>query len=261
MSETDDLYRALERRYQPPAWALLTNVANGTGGGASGWADAIAMSLWPSRGVRLWGFELKAFRGDWLRELKKPKKAEQFVKYCDHWVIVTPRDIVKKDELPPTWGLLELHGQKLIMQVEPPKLEPEPFHRLQLASLLRRVEQSERERASRARTEGVEHGRTLGPEEFETERARFRNTIKSLEHKIETFEKASGISLDAWRLGDIGEVVKQLVDLRGHPLPVSVHLGHVRDNCKRVLRALDDEIAYLDGVAEAAKSLREDQQG
>lgn len=71
-----DVMVALAHRYPAPGYALLPQVANGTGYAASRHCDAIALSLWPSRGIRLHGFEIKVARSDWLRELKDPAKAE-----------------------------------------------------------------------------------------------------------------------------------------------------------------------------------------
>src|SRR4051812_18306594 len=73
-----DLVAALERRVPRPEYVLLEQVRGATGitEGADRSADAIAMSVWPSRGLELHGFEVKVSRGDWLRELREPAKAE-----------------------------------------------------------------------------------------------------------------------------------------------------------------------------------------
>jgi len=78
-----DVLDALRYRHRPPAWAFLEKVRNGTGYQRDArTADAIAMSVWPSRGLTLHGFEVKVVRGDWLRELRDPEKADEFFKYC-----------------------------------------------------------------------------------------------------------------------------------------------------------------------------------
>lgn len=84
------IVEALRKRYPEPAYALITEVRNSTGYARSrtGYADAIAMGCWPSRGLDVQGFEFKTDRGDWLREWKNPIKADQFVKYCDYWWVV-----------------------------------------------------------------------------------------------------------------------------------------------------------------------------
>ena len=70
-----DVRAALARKFCAPEYALFYEVANATGSAATRSADAIAMGLWPSRGLYLQGFEIKVSRSDWLSELKNPAKA------------------------------------------------------------------------------------------------------------------------------------------------------------------------------------------
>lgn len=127
----------LRKRYAAPEWALMEEVAPATGGGTR-YADAIAVNLWSSRGHAVHGFEIKISRGDWLRELKNPEKAEPVFRYCDHWFIVAPRGIVHEHELPPTWGLLEVRASGLVAVKAAPKLEAQPITRAFFASMMRR---------------------------------------------------------------------------------------------------------------------------
>ncbi len=133
---------AIRKRYAAPEWATFFEVANGTGGRITNYADALAMNLFPSRGLRMHGFEIKVSRSDWLSELKKPHKAEAIQRYCDHWWIVTPPDIIKDGELPPTWGHLILKGNGLNVAVKAPELTPEVPPRAFLASILRNAQQA-----------------------------------------------------------------------------------------------------------------------
>ena len=116
------LVAALEERYPTTAYAVLPEVQNATGHASSRTADALVIGYWPSRGMEIEGFEAKASRTDWLRELKDPSKAEVFFRHCAKWWIVeTTADIVKLDELPPKWGLLQLTNNKLktLVKAEP----------------------------------------------------------------------------------------------------------------------------------------------
>lgn len=143
-----DVRAALMKRYCAPEWACFFEVADSTGARATRSADAIAMSLYPSRGLRLHGFEIKVSRSDWLHELKQPDKSVALQRYCDHWWIVTPPDIVRDGELPPTWGHLILKGNGLNCAVKAPLLEREPWQPEFLAALLRRAHDA-REQAIR----------------------------------------------------------------------------------------------------------------
>jgi hypothetical protein len=160
------IFEMIETRFRAPEWAVLPGVASSTGAVTTRRCDAIAMSLWPSRGLELHGFEIKVSRADFLRELKNPEKAEQVAKYCDRWWLVTSDEhIVQAGELPPTWGLLVRHGRSLRLKVAAPQLQPVEMTRRFLAALLRVAATSmpgpkriEEERKS-AREEGFEQGK------------------------------------------------------------------------------------------------------
>lgn len=138
MKKSNGIATALRQRYCPPEWALFFEVANATGGFASRRADAIAMNLWPSRGLAFHGFEIKVARYDWLREIKNPAKAEVIARYCDFWWVVTPCNLIKDGELPETWGLLEVNEQGNIRQKTAAiKTKAVPHDRAFIASLLR----------------------------------------------------------------------------------------------------------------------------
>jgi len=91
-------------------WAFMAQVRNAAGFNATRTLDALALHLWPSRGLALHGFEIKVSRPDWLREVKDPAKAEDACRLVEFFWIVAPKGVVKKGELPPTWGLIEIHG-------------------------------------------------------------------------------------------------------------------------------------------------------
>ncbi len=108
---TQEINAALKRRYDPKNFAFLWEVGNATGANCRRHADALAMSLWPSRGMVLIGHEIKASRSDWVKELDNPEKAEAVYQYCDRWyLVVGDASIVKPGELPATWGLMVPRG-------------------------------------------------------------------------------------------------------------------------------------------------------
>lgn len=131
----------LRERYGQPAWAFFEEVRNKTGAMGDRYVDALALSLWPSNGLDLVGFEIKVSRSDWLRELKDPSKANAFQRWCDRWFVVAPEGIVHRIELPSRWGLLEVVTNKgrlaLRLTVEAPALEPEPLGKPFIASIVR----------------------------------------------------------------------------------------------------------------------------
>jgi hypothetical protein len=133
-----DIRSALLLRYPAQSHALLWEVANGTGSNSRTFADAVAFGLWPSHGHEIEGIEIKVSRGDWLREKAKPDKSQPVFRYCRRWWLACPKGMVAPDELPPTWGLLELTGAVLRVKVKAPALEPERVSLGFVAAMLRR---------------------------------------------------------------------------------------------------------------------------
>lgn len=148
-SELRDLVRA---RLGPQGreWAVFDEVRSETGwsaGVATRSCDMLAMNLWRSKGLEVHGFELKISRGDWLRELKQPDKAEAIAKYVDHWWLVAAPGVARIEELPPGWGLLvpettdDCGEPRTALRaiVKAPKREAAPLDRLFVAALLRKA--------------------------------------------------------------------------------------------------------------------------
>lgn len=136
---------ALLRTYASPEYATFFEVGDGTGSHHSRWADAVSMACWPSRGLKIIGFEIKASRSDWLREKKNPKKSVAVQQFCDQWILVTAPGVVEMGELPAQWGHMELSGRKLVTIVKAPDLTPASLTREFMASLLRRASQASKE--------------------------------------------------------------------------------------------------------------------
>lgn len=203
---------ALRLRYAPPAFALFEEVGNGTGSNCSRHADAVAVGLWPSRGLDIEGIEVKVSRSDWLSELGQPEKADAIAKFCDKWwLAVGDEKIVQPGELPANWGLLVLRGDRMVCKVEAPKLEPQGATRTFVAALLRRADETIGKRLALAKQEGIKIGEERGPEHHAATLASLQRAIDSHLKAIEDFEEKSGIKLDQWSAGDVGQTVRDLL--------------------------------------------------
>jgi len=229
------LYDALEARYRPPSYAFIPQVRNSTGfPNVVRTADAVAMGLWPSRGMDLHGFEIKIDRGDWLRELRNPAKADEIAEYCDRWwVVIASREIVQTGELPPTWGLLYLRGKTLRCEVEAPKLKASPINRPFLAALLRRVTEVMTPEAKIAAAV-----RKARAEEREKARKDGEHLYESLERRIREFQEASGVKIDYWNAGNIGAAVKTVLD---GPMRMR-DLRSLRDTARFIIQRIDQAL-------------------
>lgn len=220
----ESMLALLEKRYRGeergngPAWAFIPKVRNAAGFNATRTIDALAMSLWPSRGLEIHGHEIKVSRADWLRELKDPAKAEAFARHVDRWwLVVSDATIVKDGELPPTWGLMVATGRGLVVRVQAPELPatdapwmPRSF----LAALLRSATRTQdvtpaevQAAVSAAReTWDAQHAENI--ERWRESRERWRESRDSLRARIRSFEEASGLSLSSWSDRDDGEAAR-----------------------------------------------------
>jgi len=232
-----ELFGKIKNRYSPPQWATFRHVANSTGYAKKRTADAISMGLWPSQGLEIHGFEIKVSRADWQRELALPEKSAPIQRYCDRWWIVVPdAKIVDKEagELPKTWGLLALRGQKLYTIVDAPKLRAKKLSRGFVAAVLRRAYEANQvpdlEDQVRAELrEEIERSVGYG-QQITLDSLRRQN--EELKKKVEIFEKMakmSGVHLSDWNYEDIAKTV-----------------GLVRGDRKNLTRQLQNIFDQLD---------------
>lgn len=219
---SNQAWAALELRYPKKEYALLSEVRNSTGfSGQARTADAIALSLWPSRGLTMHGFEMKAYRGDWKREKDNPEKAEEIARYCDFWwLLVTDARIVEPiSDVPENWGVLgpNKDGTRLAVLKDAVKLEAQPLSRSFVAAILRNVSNATTPTArvaakcEEARLLGIQEGEKRAADIVELER------LRKLEEDVRAFEEASGVQLVShykWQTADpkkLGAALKEIM--------------------------------------------------
>jgi len=248
------LTEMLRDRYRPPEFAFIPQVRNGTGHVSDvRTADAIAMSLWPSRGLDLHGFEIKTNRADWLRELREPRKAEAMFHFFDRFWIVAPKDIVLPGELPPTFGLILKRGTVLRVETEAPKHESERPDKLLLAAILRRAQEcvTPEGRIKEARETGKLEGIKLEHESAENA----RKEVTHLKASISAFEKASGVQLNTYATGarwelaqnrNIGDAVRMVLD--GKDSKVRNRLENLLESAEKIVGDIKKTLAEPEPV-------------
>ncbi len=241
MATEQSMFALLRTRYPEDAYVLLPQVRNATGSYGERTADAILMSLWPSR-----GFEIKCSRSDWVREKDEPAKADKIACYCDRfWLVISDEKIVQDGELPVTWGLIVLKGEKLFVKTKAPKLEPKNLDRGFVASLLRQAQKgivplaSIQAKMEEARKNGEEDAnRRLGGRKFDYER---------LTKMVKEFQDKSGVEIDHWNVGKIGEAVRLVLE-QGSIRIFEQHIGDMT----RMKNALAQQVEMLTTTIEAA---------
>jgi len=204
-----DVQLALDKVFPSPANVLLRELRNGTGySRITRTADAVAVSVWPSRGLYLSGIEIKVSRPDFQKELANPEKADAIQKYCKYWYVAVPKGLVNEGEVPETWGLIECDRTARVTKAAP-ELKPLDVDMLLVCSILRCVSkqyvpQSDVVKEANKRVAKAE-------EAFSFAR---QHELEKLRESIASFEEQSGVSLKSpWQSGQIGEAVKTLMNL------------------------------------------------
>jgi hypothetical protein len=233
---TEQMEAMLAEKYRNDSSEIAFEVRNDAGFSASRAADAIAIGTWPSRGNLIEGFEIKASRADWLRELKEPVKADAFYRYVDHWWIVAPSEVVKDHELPPTWGLMCPHGDGLRVRVAAPRnLLSEPMPRGMLAALMKRMAQ--RAAVKPQLVKEYERGKVEGIAQQERKQSYELSSLRDRVERVAKFEADMGIQItsfhDTQRLAEAYALVK-----RGGHADLARNLGYAADHVERVGREL-----------------------
>ena len=237
---TNEVTGALALKFCAPEFAFFTQVFRSTGY-AGRIADAVAINLWPSRGLEVHGFEVKISRSDWLRELKHPEKAEPIARYCDRWwIAVGDKSIVQEGELPPTWGLLIPRGKSLIRKVAAPKIDSKELDRGFVTSIIRRFSEGMIPRASIKAEIDDAYDRGV---EAEKGSAKYdRELLADLRKTVAMFEEKSGVKIRSWNVGPIGNAVRFVEQ-------------HGPDGIRRQMKSMKHDLERL--LGEVNECLRE----
>lgn len=192
----------LAKKFAPSAYAFLPQLRNSTGYAARKvrTADAVAMSLWPSRGIYLHGFEIKVHRGDWLNELRQPEKAEEIAQFCRYWSLVAAEGVADPLEVPGNWGLIVASAKELKLVREPQPMECAPPTLALVAAMFRNVnERIGQFKDSYVHLDDLEERVAAEVEKELSRRDRSDAAAKTLERlkvALAEFHEFSGIAID-----------------------------------------------------------------
>lgn len=265
-SDNASVFDLLRKRHEGQAWAYLEEVRNGTGfGRVTRTADALAMSLFPSRGLHLHGFEVKVSRADWIKERDAPEKAEEIAKFCHYWwLVVSDPAIVKDGELPQPWGLLAKKKGKLIVVKQAP-FNPDalpPTYRF-LGAVFRKFGATESAigQLAKARSDGhaegwrqgVEHGTKHSDDgRAQGECERLQEQLDGLRASLDEFETKSGIRIGSWGLGNVAAIVRIFSAGYDSPIKKLTRLAENADAIAKAAREAADQAGVIPTNGDAA---------
>jgi len=164
----------------------LSEVQDGTGYARSGAADGVIIPIWPSRGHCMIGIEIKVSRGDWLKELKQPRKADAFFKKCYQWYLVTmgKDNIAQPEEIPQPWGHIHISDEEKVRTKKkaPGNAAAKPLDNF-VVSMLRNVQGNIAKQVDAAKQEAINKFYRERQQEIEKDTAELMR-LKHLESQL-----------------------------------------------------------------------------
>lgn len=247
----------LRLRYTAPEWAFMAQVRNGTGFSrrVTRTADAIAMSLYPSRGLHLHGFEVKVSRGDFVKELKTPEKAEDIARFCSFWWIVAPdTNVAPVEMVPANWGLLVMKGDGLTVAKQATFKDSVPLDTPMIASIFRNIADTMLPKDSLTdwKREVEATARITAEQTWKTQIGILEGRVKRDAERIHTIENALGCHLSEWNMESELKLIKlaRMLSVSGKNIVDSLaHLIDEMNTIKPAVEAAKTEFAALKTIS------------
>lgn len=236
----------LRETYCQPEWCIFFEVGNGTGNNARRWADAVAFNCFPSRGLEINGFEIKTSRGDWLREMKQPEKAEPVFQYCDKWWLVTTENVVKDGELPIVWGHKEWRDGKLRTVKMAPQLEsPKAVTRTFMSACMRAAMKYDDRRLKAAVDKEMVEVRVKREEEIELRLKQRMSARRAVEDRVDEIRKLTGINLLDWTPdAEVATAIRWAIDSDTFAKHSNIRMA--RNQLANAVAAMDNALKTLE---------------
>lgn len=253
----EEILALLRTKHSGQEWALATEVPNATGFDKTRSCDALAMSLWPSKGLHLHGYEIKVSRNDWLTEMQDVSKAAAFARYCHYWWIAAPSNVVKLEELPADWGLVCPTNSDNLRVKKPATLTtPEPPDVQLLAGVFRACA---RMPSALATQRAYDDGRRDAKKHHDEPTKRIledagnasKRELERLRQRVERFERRAGVDISNDFDGLQAQVVKEL--WRFDPVSLQRRLHALNDDLQKAaaMTAKAADAICLDAECEA----------
>ena len=179
---------AVKEKYEKDGYIVLSEFAYG-----GRRIDAIALSPWEARKYALHLFELKSFREDWLRELHNPEKQNGFWKVGgDYWFLETEEGIIKPEEVPEGFGLMQWRGGKSLKIIKEAEYKPPNYDISFLMAFLNKMRKYyNAERVGESYQRGYEEGKKDSKQRIDNLQSR----IDEMDTKINKFRDLTGVNL------------------------------------------------------------------
>ena len=231
--------RAIAAKYSGDEWRVWFEVSQSTGHYSGRRADAVVMNLWPSKQHQIHVMEVKVTRGDFMNEMKDLTKWEAIGQFANFFWLCTPVGLVSVDEVPKSWGLMELtKGGLRVKKQAPANTSPKEITKGFAASLLRSGEsltskEIDKRVEDRVASEIVSIKNRLEKQQAQMNENRDRKT-EALEKWVADFEAILGQPLQTFQAPS--QVVANLrlaEQLKGH------QITHLKNSLKTLLDTVE----------------------
>lgn len=246
------IYDSFRAKFSGEDGAVFFEVPNGTSSHKTRSADAISVEFWASRGFAITGYEFKASRNDWKKELAEPAKADAFWKYCDFWyLVVTDLSIVKDGELPIGWGLMLHNGAGLSIKQKATKNKKPIIDRQFLCGICRAATKGEKRDYTNAIRRAEERARSEANASSAKTFEGLKEQLLAKTKKIQEFREGFGVDLDDWHFGHknarhIGSLVRRALNKELDP--DTNRMMQIRQVAKEILASTEKyEAAKYEG--------------
>ena len=155
--------------------------------------DGIALSPWEARKYGLHLFEVKSFREDWLRELHNPEKQNGFWNVGgDYWFLETEEGIIKPEEVPEGFGLMQWKDGKRLKIIKDAEYKPPNYDTDFLMAFVNKMRKYyNAEKVGESYRRGYEEGKKDSSQEIDNLHSR----IDEMEAKVNKFRDLTGVNL------------------------------------------------------------------
>ena len=137
---TEEIKKALADKYSDNRrWIYFDECPVGSGWRGTNYMDAFVICVWPSDQNKRIAFEIKISRADFLNEFKKPNKRRPALFFSNEFYFVTPKGLLKPEEIPSDCGLIEYENGKLTKKLNAPIRESIRPNWNFVAALLRKM--------------------------------------------------------------------------------------------------------------------------
>lgn len=128
-----------------------------------------------------------------------PAKAEPVSQFCDYWFVVAEVGVVKKDEVPLSWGFWEARGDKIYSVKEAVRREDVAITRSFMAALFRSMGKADDKMIEISIGKKVQALDESREKDFQRRLDRRLNENAELRKKVDQFQEVTGIDISSWR--------------------------------------------------------------